>query len=84
MVKFSILTAFGALFLFLGIFNLRAGSYANGISLIEDMILKLTKREPLPITRFDIMWGRIQAWLLIGIGIVLFAIGLFGLKTLFS
>jgi hypothetical protein len=83
MIKFAVITAFGALFLFMGIFNLRARNYADGISLIEDMILKITKKEPLPISRTDIMWGKIQAWLLIIIGVVLFAIGLLGLKALF-
>ncbi|RHW18315.1 hypothetical protein D1610_07560 [Sphingomonas gilva] len=75
MLKFAIMAVVGALMLGLGIWSLRTRAYTDRISPIEAAILKTTGADPLPISAGDQAWGRAQAWLMVGFGSAILALG---------
>lgn len=85
MIKFAIMAVIGGLMLALSIWSLRTRAYADRVSFIEAGILKAHGAQPLPLTDGDQIWGRVQAWLMVGFGsLLLFLGGLLVASNLFD
>jgi len=73
--QFVVMAIAGVGMLFLGISALQRKP-DDSISLAEAAIFKVAGTEPLPLTRFDRIMGRVHAWLLTVVGFLIALIGL--------
>jgi hypothetical protein len=81
LIKGLVLVILGALQIAWMIWAIRTDAASTKVSIVEAAILKVADAEPLPKSRAGIAFDRLQIWMGLALGVVIFGLGILVLSV---